>query len=117
MSNGQHGEITGPSVADVPLRHRYEINIDGEPAGFTAYTDLGDQRIFYHTEIDERFAGRGLASKLVAVALADTRARGKRVVPICPFVAKYVRSHHDFDDILDPVTPAALTAVRTMVEG
>jgi predicted GNAT family acetyltransferase len=117
MSNGQRGETTGPSVADAPHRHRYEITTDGELAGFAAYTDQDDQQIFYHTEIDERFAGRGLASKLVAAALADTRASEKRIVPVCPFVAKYVKNHHDFDDILDLVTPAALAAVRTTVQG
>ena len=29
-----------------------------------------------------------------------------------PYVAKYVKTHHDFDDILDPVTPDALAAVE-----
>jgi hypothetical protein len=36
-------------------------------------------------------------------------------VQVCPYVAKYVTSHHDFDDILDPVTPAALDAVQAAV--
>lgn len=116
MNTRRPGGIAEPSVADVPRRHRYEITADGELAGFTAYADLGDQRVFYHTEIDERFGGRGLASTLVAAALADTRARNKRIVPVCPFVAKYVTSHHDFDDILDPVTPAVLTALDATVQ-
>lgn len=90
----------------------YEISVDGEHAGLTAYLDQGDQRIFFHTEIDERFAGQGLASKLISAALTSTRAAGKRIVPICPFVAGYVQKHHDFDDLVDPVTPDALAAVQ-----
>jgi len=92
--------------------HRYEVEVDGETAGFTRYVDAGAHRIFFHTEIDDRFAGRGLASTLVSRALEDTRAAGLRIVPVCPYVARYVKKHHDVDDLLDPVTPEALAAVR-----
>ncbi|MER5388945.1 GNAT family N-acetyltransferase [Saccharopolyspora sp. NPDC002686] len=112
MADEQSAAGVDPVVADVPERHRYEISLDGERAGLTAYVDDGDRRIFYHTEVDDRFAGRGLASTLVTEALTDTRARGKRIVPVCPYVAKYLKRHHDFDDITDKVTPAALDAVR-----
>ena len=67
--------------------------------------------------VEERFAGRGLAGQLVSAALADTRAVGKRIVPVCPYVAKYVKSHHDFDDIVDRVTPQALAAVRAAMDS
>lgn len=100
-----------PHVANSPQRQRYEINVDDELAGFAEYLDNGDQRIFYHTEIGESFAGRGLASTLIQAALSDTRALDKRVVPACQFVAKYLKRHHDFDDGIDPVTPAAMAAV------
>lgn len=37
------------------------------------------------------------------------RALGLRIVPVCPYVAKYLTKHHDFDDITDPVTPEVRT--------
>ena len=92
--------------------HRYEISVGGHRAGFAAYVDTNGQRIFYHTEVDHEFSGRGLGAVLVSAALTDTRSTGKRVVPVCPYVANYVKVDHDFDDILDPVTPAAMQAVR-----
>jgi uncharacterized protein len=98
-------------VANSPQRQRYEINVDDEIAGFAQYLDNGDQRIFHHTEVGERFAGRGLASRLIHAALSDTRALDKRVVPVCQFVAQYLTRHHDFDDGVDPVTPAAMAAL------
>ncbi|ORA27781.1 GNAT family N-acetyltransferase [Mycobacterium aquaticum] len=99
-------------VRNIPAAHHYEITVDGEHAGLEAYVDSGDQRIFYHTEIDDKFGGQGLAGELVSAALTDARAAGKRIVPVCPYVAKYVKQHHDFDDILDPVTPEAIAAVE-----
>jgi predicted GNAT family acetyltransferase len=107
---------TEPTVVNSPARDRYEISISGELAGFSKYVDRDDERIFYHTEIDDRFAGRGLGSALIRTALSDSRGISKRVVAVCPFVAKYIERHHDFDDITNPVTPAALDAVRAVQE-
>ncbi|MEU9343537.1 GNAT family N-acetyltransferase [Streptomyces sp. NPDC048278] len=87
---------------------RYVILVDGRRAGLTAYRDLGAQRVFFHTEIDEAFAGQGLGAQLVQQALADVRASGMRIVPVCPYVAKFLKRHTEFADITDPVTPDVL---------
>ncbi|WP_327313375.1 GNAT family N-acetyltransferase [Streptomyces sp. NBC_01235] len=100
--------FAAPVVERADARHRYEIFVDGERAGLTSYRDHDDQRVFYHTEIDEAHAGRGLAAQLVQQALTDVRHSGKRIVPVCPYVAKYLRKHDEFADITDPVTPDLL---------
>ncbi|MEU8759612.1 GNAT family N-acetyltransferase [Streptomyces sp. NPDC048659] len=97
-----------PVVRRVDERHRYEILVDGERAGLTAYRDREDRRVFFHTETDEAYAGRGLASILVERALTDVRASGMRIVPVCPYVAKFLKKHQEFADITDPVTPEVL---------
>ncbi|MFB0630424.1 GNAT family N-acetyltransferase [Streptomyces sp. AB3(2024)] len=100
---------TAPVVRHVDERHRYEILVDGHRAGLTAYRDRDDRRVFFHTEIDDAHAGQGLASTLVERALTDVRASGMRIVPVCPYVAKFVTGHQEFADITDPVTPEVLT--------
>jgi len=100
-----------PEVHSSPDSHRYEIRVGNETAGFTQFIDSGVQRIFFHTEIDERFAGRGLASTLIRAALEDTTAHDKRIVPICPFVAGFLEKHDDFAGYVDAVTPAAQQVV------
>ena len=53
------------------------------------------------------------ASTLIKSALTATRSEGKRIVPICPFVAGYLKKHDDeFANITDKVTPAHLQAVK-----
>lgn len=101
-----------PSVRRNDAERRYEILLDGTIAGSTEYRDRGDRRVFHHTETDDAFAGQGLASQLVQQALTDVRASDRRVVPVCPFVAHYVEKHHDFDDIVDPVTADVLEWLR-----
>ncbi|MBF6182849.1 GNAT family N-acetyltransferase [Nocardia otitidiscaviarum] len=104
--------MSDPTVIqrDDATPEQFDIEVDGERAGLAAYVDTGDQRIFYHTELDDRFSGRGLGSVLIHAALTETRKEGKRIVPVCPFVAHFVEKHHDFDDLLDPVTPEAKAA-------
>ncbi|TXS09758.1 N-acetyltransferase [Streptomyces sp. adm13(2018)] len=99
---------TSPVVRRVDARHRYEILVDEQRAGLTAYRDREDRRVFFHTEVDEAYAGQGLASILVEQALADVRASGMRIVPVCPYVAKFLKRHEEFADITDPVTPEVL---------
>ncbi|BDD84183.1 N-acetyltransferase [Tsukamurella pulmonis] len=99
-------------VARNDAEGRYDITVDGELAGFTLFIDRGEQRIFPHTQLDEKFSGRGLSGILVHDALEDTRAAGKRVVPVCPLVKKYVTKHPEVQDIVDPVTPDILDALR-----
>ena len=90
---------------------RFEISVDEGVAGFAEFVDHDGQRIFFHTEIDKAYGGRGLAGHVVAHALAATRTEGLRVVPECEFVAKYVAKHPEFGDLTDPVTPEALAAI------
>ncbi len=61
-----------PDVRNAPELHRFEVRVDGELAGFTEYLDDENQRIFFHTEIGDQFAGRGLASTLIRSALTET---------------------------------------------
>lgn len=89
-------------------RRRYAL-IDGENVIGAAHyrdleTDTGIERVFFHTVVDEAYAGQGLAGKLAAQALADTVARGYKIVPVCPYIKVYVRKHHEFDAEL--ITPA-----------
>ncbi|WP_406466034.1 N-acetyltransferase [Streptomyces sp. NBC_00111] len=106
-------QAADPIVRNVDARHRYEILVEEVSAGFTAYRDRDGQRVFFHTEVDDAFAGRGLASVLVEQALSHVRSTGKRIVPVCPYVAKFLKKHEEFADITDPVTPEILQWLET----
>lgn len=79
---------------------RFEVLVDGEAAGFVAYRRNGSTISFTHTEIDERFEGRGLGSVLVRGALDAARAEGAAVLPFCPFVRRYISRHHEYLDLV-----------------
>jgi uncharacterized protein len=84
-----------------PDRARYEISVAGEAVGLSRYRDSNGQRVFLHTEVDSSYQGHGLATKLIAWALDDTRKSGLRIVASCPMVAAFVEKHDEYDDIVD----------------
>jgi predicted GNAT family acetyltransferase len=87
-------------VADAPERERYELSIDGEVVGFSAYCARPGLIAFVHTEVDERLQGRGLADRLIRFALEDARARHLAVLPFCPFVKSFIERHREFEELV-----------------
>jgi len=83
-------------VVDHADAARYEIFVDDTLAGFSTYRDRPGVRVVRHTEVLAEFEHRGLASALARFALDDIARRGLRVVPQCPFVARYITTHPEY---------------------
>jgi len=88
-------------VRSAPERSRYEIRVDGVPAGFAHYVPDEGALIFDHTLIKDAFAGRGLGSVLVRGALDDVRAQGGRIVALCEYVSGWLGKHPEYEDLVD----------------
>ena len=99
-------------VSDNPDRRRYEIHLDGELVGFSAYVPRPGLIIFTHTEVDDVLEGRGLGSRLAREALDDVRARGLKVTPLCPFIAAYIRRQPEYQDLVEPPETSETTEVQ-----
>ena len=80
-------------------RHRYELHADGGVA-VMEYEERGEAIAITHTLVPDRLAGRGLGTSLVKAGLADLRQRGIKVIPECPFVARYIERHPEEQDLL-----------------
>ncbi|MBL7261962.1 GNAT family N-acetyltransferase [Paractinoplanes lichenicola] len=88
-------------VRDNPAEHRFELTVDGELGGMAVYRVRDGITVVTHSEIDRRFRGQGLANVLAQRTLDELRTRGARVYPACPFFAKYVAEHPEYDDIIE----------------
>ena len=107
------------TVQERPEESRYVL-LDREAAddrvvGEESYVDVetakGVQRVLFHTGVVEDYGGRGLASLLVAEAVGDAVARGLAVVPVCPYVAKWLSKHPEYDGHVVKPRPEHLQAV------
>lgn len=90
-------------VRDNEDRLRFELLLDGRVVGFAQYRLAGKRITMYHTEVEPEYGGRGLGDELARAALDDVRRRGLVLVPLCPFIAAYIRRHPG--EYLDLVTP------------
>ena len=107
--------MTTITTRNNPERSRFEVLDADTVIGQAAYVDdvgLG-QRIFYHTVIDEEYGGRGLAGVMAAQALDETVAAGLMIVPVCPYIKKYLGKHPGYAASVQAPTPAHLEFVRT----
>lgn len=88
-------------ISDNPEQNRYEARIDGELAGVAEYHLTRSSIVFTHTEVDDRFKGRGVGGTLARKVLDDVRAKGERdVVPVCPFINGFIEDHAEYADLV-----------------
>ncbi len=62
-------------------------------------TDKGEIYLT-HTETPVELEGQGIASALTKKVLADIEKKGLRLVPLCPFVAGYIRKHPEWGKLV-----------------
>jgi predicted GNAT family acetyltransferase len=86
------------TVTDRPNELRYEIEVDGEVAGFLLYRVEPGVLELVHTDVDPKWEGKGVGGALVKGALDDIRARDLKIRPYCPFVRSYLRRHPEYED-------------------
>jgi predicted GNAT family acetyltransferase len=93
--------MTDVETTHHPEASRYEAHIDGELAGFAEYQLTDRLVVLTHTEVEDRFEGRGVGSALARFALDDIRAQGTRqVLPLCPFIKGWIGKHPDYVDLV-----------------
>jgi len=90
------GSPAEAEVVDVPEASRYELRLAEQVIGLAAYRRREGRIAFTHTEVHESWEGRGFGSRLAAAALEDAGRQGLDVVPLCPFIARYIERHPEY---------------------
>ena len=86
-------------VIDNTHLQRFELPLAGGALARIDYRRTGEALWLDHAEVPAEFEGQGVGSRLVHGALELVRARGGRVVPVCGFVAAWMRRHPEFDPL------------------
>jgi uncharacterized protein len=73
--------------------HRYLGRIDGQVVTALDYADNGTVVSMTRTFTNPPFRGRGYAGELVAHAVDAVEAEGKRIRPMCWYVADWFEAH------------------------
>ena len=82
---------------DTDSKARYEARVDGieEPAELTISKVSDVLIIADHTYAPETMRGMGVAAALVNRLIADARANGQKIIPLCPYVKAQSLKHRD----------------------
>jgi uncharacterized protein len=86
-------------VVDVPEKSRYELRLGGRLIGLVAYRRRDNRISFTHTEVEPSCEGRGFGSRLAEAAVEDARRQGLKIIPLCPFIAHYVQTHPEHEEL------------------
>jgi len=89
------------TITDVPERERFEARDEaGELAGVLTYQLSGTIIAYTHTKVEPEFEGHGAGSALARAGMDDARAKGRMVVPICPFLKGWLDEHKEYEPIV-----------------
>lgn len=79
-----------------PASEQFRIKVNGMVAELQYRRGSGTIS-FIHTEVPSALRGRGIAGRLAHAGLEFARSEHLAVVPICPFVAGYIRRHPEYE--------------------
>ena len=91
----------GITVTNNAENKRYQAEVEGNLVKID-YLFTKNKIYLTHTEVPQVLEGRGIGKTLVEAALKDIEAQEKQLVPLCPFVAAYLKRHPDWARILAP---------------
>ena len=78
---------------------RYEFRINGHLAR-SEYIKTADKIFLTHTEVAPELEGRGIAAALTEAVLRDIEAKGLQLVPLCPYLAGYLKRHPEWKKLV-----------------
>ncbi|MEX0288964.1 MAG: GNAT family N-acetyltransferase [Flavobacteriaceae bacterium] len=78
---------------------RYEVQV-GEEIARIEYIKAQNRIFLTHTEVPLTLEGKGIGSKMVAMALEDIERQNLTLVPMCPFVAGYIKDHPEWKKLI-----------------
>jgi predicted GNAT family acetyltransferase len=85
---------------DIAVSHnqpeqRFETRVEGK-LSICEYQMDGDRMVFTHTFVPPQLRGKGIAQKLVEVALNYAMAKKLRVDPACSYVEAFIRRRPEY---------------------
>jgi predicted GNAT family acetyltransferase len=80
-------------------KKRFETEVEGRLA-LIEYIRAENKVYLTHTEVPKELEGKGIASSLVKQVLQQIKDEGLELVPLCPFVAAYLKRHPEWKEIL-----------------
>ncbi len=77
------------------------IEFEGQKVAEMTYSKAGTDRIIIdHTEVGDELRGQGAGKQMVEKAVAYARAKGIKIIPLCPFARSVFDKNPELRDTL-----------------
>lgn len=83
---------------------RFETEIDGD-FSYVEYRYYRDNIVLIHTFVPESGRGKGISSALAKYVLEYAKEQNKKVIIYCPFIAKYIKLHPEYESLIEKIYP------------
>jgi uncharacterized protein len=80
--------------------YRFEAALPGGEIAEVEYRWLKGNMVIMHTLVPAAGRGNGVGSMLVKYVLDYIREHGLKTIIYCPFAAKYVKNHPEYNDLV-----------------
>ena len=87
-------------LIDNTNENQYEFHVNKHIAKIEYIKTNNGEIYLTHTEVPVALEGQGIGSQLAEKVLTDIDKKGLRLIPLCPFVAGYIKKHPDWKRIV-----------------
>jgi predicted GNAT family acetyltransferase len=100
MAEERHTEGATITRHDHATGGEYRARVpDSRAVGRLTWVANGDIKVADHTIVPPEIGNRGIAAQLVERMVADARAEGFRIHPLCTYVAAAFKRHPEWADL------------------
>ena len=78
---------------------QYEFHIDGRIPRIE-YIKAKGKIFLTHTEVPKALEGKGIGSAIIKAALEDIEKKDLTLIPLCVFVAAYIKKHPEWKKLV-----------------
>ena len=80
--------------------YRFEIALESGEFAEVQYRWLKGNMVLMHTFVPKEARTVGMGAFLVKYVLDYAREHALKILPYCPFVAKYIKEHTEYEDLI-----------------
>lgn len=91
-------ELNELEITNNPGENRFEVWIDGQLSKLD-YIEDGDTIVMTHVGVHPEHRGGGVAGRITQVAMEYAKQRNLRVIPMCSYVASYIRRNPQYIEL------------------
>jgi predicted GNAT family acetyltransferase len=81
--------------------NRFETWVDGQLSKLD-YSIHGSTIMMLHVGVHPEQRGQGIAGKITQAGLEYAKEKNLRVIPMCSYVAAYIRRHPEYAELMKP---------------